>query len=70
LVDLFEYVRLRPPGIGQRAPLRERRMLAFVVRPDAELHAVELGPVEPLARAVDRWRRRYGARAHVRGDGA
>lgn len=54
LIDFLEY----QPARGVRSQQAEGpRLLAFVVRTDS-VRRVELGPAGPIARAVDRWRRR------------
>jgi tetratricopeptide (TPR) repeat protein/CHAT domain-containing protein len=61
LVDVLEYTHSSPPR-AKRGPFEyEQRMLAFVVRPDGEVHKVDLGPTAPIAKAVTAWRQTYGA---------
>ena len=38
----------------------ERRLIAFVVRCDKPVALVDLGPVAPLAEAIDTWRATFG----------
>ena len=61
LVDLLEYTDSSPPPAGKGQWKRERRLVAFVVRPDHPIVRLDLGPVAPLAAAVDRWRKTYGS---------
>jgi CHAT domain-containing protein/tetratricopeptide (TPR) repeat protein len=56
LVDFLEFVGRSPPESGGRSR-RERRLVAFVVRFDHAVERVDLGPVQPLEEAADRWRR-------------
>jgi CHAT domain-containing protein len=67
LVDLVEYTHFaRPEAIGTR-PLSERRLVAFVVRPDQPVERIELGPVSTIIACIDAWRTNFGA---GRADGA
>ena len=52
LIDLLEYTQFRPPPEGKWDLKLERRLLAFVVRPDRPLALLDLG-----GGAVDRHRR-------------
>ena len=62
LIDLVDYFHLEPPAKGQTEPSEERRMVAFVVRPERqEVVIVPLGPSQALAKWIDRWRASYGA---------
>ena len=62
LIDLVDYFHLEPPAKGQTEPSEERRMVAFVVRPERqEVVIVPLGPSQALAKLIDRWRASYGA---------
>ena len=62
LIDLVDYFHLEPPAKGQTEPSVERRMVAFVVRPERqEVVIVPLGPSQALAKWIDRWRASYGA---------
>jgi CHAT domain-containing protein len=55
LVDFFEYVHFSPTP-GKRWHFdEERRVVAFVVRPDAPIGCVELGSADTIARAIDAW---------------
>jgi CHAT domain-containing protein len=61
LVDFLEYTFFRYTGssrTGAQSRLQfERRLVAFVVRADHPIVRVDLGPVQPLVEAADRWRR-------------
>ena len=62
LIDLVDYFYLEPPAKGQTEPSVERRMVAFVVRPERqEVVIVPLGPSQTLAALIDYWRASYGA---------
>jgi tetratricopeptide (TPR) repeat protein len=60
LVDVLEYTRSAPPSANKGPFGFERRLVAFVVRHDAEVRRIELGPVAPVAKAIDDWRQTYG----------
>ncbi len=62
LIDLLEYTQFRPPPPGQRGWKVEDRLNAFVVRPDRPLGLLDLGPVSPIAAAVERWLATRGRR--------
>jgi CHAT domain-containing protein/tetratricopeptide (TPR) repeat protein len=57
LVDFLEYKQSRMPPSGKGLRIREPRMVAFVVRKDRPIQRFELGPVEPLVKAVAAWRK-------------
>ena len=64
LVDFWEYSHLLPPTNDKpasdtpAAPQFERRLVAFVLRPDRpSVTLVPLGAVKPLAQHIDTWRR-------------
>ena len=62
LIDLVDYFHLEPPAKGQTEPSEERRMVAFVVRPERQkVVIVPLGPSQALVEWIDRWRAYYGA---------
>jgi CHAT domain-containing protein/tetratricopeptide (TPR) repeat protein len=63
LVDVLEYTHISPPS-AKKGPLDvERRLLAFVVRNDADakekaaVTRIELGPTREVTRAVESWRK-------------
>ncbi len=57
LVDFLEYRHSNPPP-EKKGPMKfERRLLAVVVRPDCLITRVDLGPVTPVATAVEAWRK-------------
>ena len=62
LIDFLEYTQFRPPPGGKGDLKRERRLLAFVVRPDRPLALLDLGAVSPIAAAVERWLATRGRR--------
>jgi CHAT domain-containing protein len=55
LVDFLEYTHRSPPQKGKGPWQFERHLAAFVVRPDS-IRQLDLGPVQPVAQAIDRWR--------------
>jgi tetratricopeptide (TPR) repeat protein len=60
LVDVLEYWHSPPPA-AKKGPFEfERRLVSFVVRHDAEVRRVDLGPVTPVAKAINDWRQTYG----------
>jgi CHAT domain-containing protein/tetratricopeptide (TPR) repeat protein len=67
LVDFLEYTHFRPPAGGKGRLRKERRLAAFVVRPDSVVQ-LDLGPAQPVADAVDRWRRTLRRRVPAEGD--
>ena len=56
LIDVLEYTHLSPPPERKGELKRERRLIAFVVRPDRPIARVELGPLAPIRAAIDDWR--------------
>lgn len=56
LVDFLVYRRLLPPKDGKGQAASESHVLAFVVRNASPIAAVDLGPEEPIADAIERWR--------------
>jgi len=58
LVDLFEYGRYQLQAKGQQ--VRQRRLTAFVLRPDQSVVRLDLGPAEPIRQAVTEWRKHFG----------
>jgi CHAT domain-containing protein/tetratricopeptide (TPR) repeat protein len=60
LVDVLEYTQFSLPAGGQGKFRNERRLAAFVVRPDAEVKRIDLGPAAPIATAISAWREGYG----------
>jgi len=63
LVDVLRLVRISAPSAKQGGFQRSQRLAAFVVRRDRPLVFLDLGPASPVAEAVDRWRRSFGADA-------
>src|SRR5206468_1163257 len=56
-VDFLVYRHITPDPKKKTEFEREERLLAFVLRPGQKmLQRVELGPVEPIAKAVERFR--------------
>ena len=56
LVDLLVYTAIQPPAQDKGEFPRERRLLAFVVRPDRPIARIDLGPIAPIQQAIDAWR--------------
>jgi CHAT domain-containing protein/Tfp pilus assembly protein PilF len=61
LIDLLEYDHFSPPSEGKGKGSWHLRLAAFVVRKDQPVQRVDLGPVEPIAAAVNAWRQTYGS---------
>ncbi|HEY2828019.1 MAG TPA: tetratricopeptide repeat protein [Pirellulales bacterium] len=59
LVDLLEYSHYQPPNEKGQKETWQRRLAAFVVRPQQPIQWIELGPTKPIADLVDRWRQKY-----------
>ena len=62
-VGFWRYAR---EDLASRSPAIES-LLAFVLRADGSVTRVELGPVAPIAAAIDRWRSALGAAPDSRG---
>ena len=61
LVDFLEYTHSSPPLEETGGKFQyERRLLAFVVRPDRSVARLDLGSLEPIRRAVSTWREGLG----------
>ena len=56
LIDVLEYTHFSPPPERKGKLKFERRLIAFVVRPDRPIARVELGPLAPIRAAIDAWR--------------
>ena len=56
LIDVLEYTHSSPPPERKGELKFERRLVAFVVRPDRPIARVELGPLAPIRAAIDAWR--------------
>jgi CHAT domain-containing protein len=63
-VDFLEYSHFAATEAGTRGPAQERRFVAFVVRA-SEFHVVELGPGQPIDKAVDAWRREIAGKGSI-----
>ncbi len=61
LVDFLEYTHYAPPDATGRQARYERRLVAFVVRPDEQVARIELGPLSAITDYIDSWRRKLGA---------
>ena len=60
LIDFVEYTHYTPPSSGKGPRSRERRLLAFVVCRARPVVRLDLGPSQPIAEAVDGWRKNFG----------
>jgi CHAT domain-containing protein/tetratricopeptide (TPR) repeat protein len=70
LVDFLEYTHSAPtPGKPGRFD-RERRVVAFVVRPDRDIARVDLGPANVINTAIDAWLPSLRRRGPYSGGGA
>jgi CHAT domain-containing protein/tetratricopeptide (TPR) repeat protein len=62
LIDLVEYLHVEPRAEGSGEPTLERRVVAFVSRPETTgVVAVPLGPSKDFADLIVRWRASSGA---------
>lgn len=65
LVDYLEFTRFTQPRKAVVKPVLQRHLAAFVILrsadPRRQVTMLDLGPVAPIAAAIDRWRRTYGA---------
>jgi CHAT domain-containing protein len=67
LLDFLEYAHSTPPAENKGPWIRERRLVAFVVRKDS-LMRVDLGPAEPIQGVIERWRPALQRRFRANGD--
>src|SRR5262249_6312184 len=56
LLDLLEYGHYLPPTKERNKESWERHRAACTVRPGRDVACLDLGPVEPIARAIAQWR--------------
>jgi len=56
LVDYLAFSKEVRPVKGQAKLSKERRLVAFVVRRERPIAACDLGPIQPIADAIERWR--------------
>ncbi|HEV2970730.1 MAG TPA: CHAT domain-containing protein, partial [Pirellulales bacterium] len=59
LVDFVEYKHFTPPTEKVKLRRWEPHLAAFLVRREKPLEQVELGPVAPIERAIQSWRRKF-----------
>jgi len=57
LVDLLVYTAFQPLAQGKGEFQTERRLVAFVVQRDRPIARIDLGPIAPIFKAIDDWRR-------------
>lgn len=69
LVAFLEFDRYQATGEGETAWPFERRCLAAVIRPQAAVKLVDLGPAAEIHRLVSLWRRDLGHSPTARGAG-
>jgi CHAT domain-containing protein len=60
LIDLIRYSRVRPSVEDKGQVDREEHLLAFLIRRDRPVEIINLGPIEPVAAAVEEWLERFG----------
>ncbi len=60
LVDFLGYKRFVPPKTEGVTGADQPMLVAFIVRPNETVVRVELGPTEPIERAIKQWRTSYG----------
>ena len=63
LVDFLEYSRLGPVDVAHSAAREVNCLVAFVMGRDRAVTRLELGSVEPVSQAIDRWRENFGRTA-------
>ena len=56
LVDFLVYRHIRPDQNKKGPLLEEQRLTCFVLRSGAAIVRLDLGPIEPIEKAIDRWR--------------
>jgi CHAT domain-containing protein/tetratricopeptide (TPR) repeat protein len=62
LVDILQYPHSFSRKSGEKGPRKpEFRVVAFVLKRDAEIRRIELGPREPILQSMKRWSETYGA---------
>lgn len=63
LIDFLEYNHSRPSSGGKERWTSERHLAAFVLRRHGPLAQFDLGPIAPIADAVEAWRTGFGRSA-------
>ncbi len=62
LVDILAYAHSFSQSPGEKTRRQaELRFVAFVLRRDAEIRRIELGPADPIVQQMKTWRESYGA---------
>jgi tetratricopeptide (TPR) repeat protein len=61
LVDFLEYDNYEPTEQDANKWIWQRRLAAFVVRPDQPVERLDLGPAAPIQETVEKWRASYSA---------
>ena len=56
MVDLLQYWHTDPPKKNEKQGNSQNWIAAFILRPDAPVERIELGPSEPIRRAITVWR--------------
>lgn len=69
LLDFLEYMHALPSAEKKGQRQHERRLAVFIVRHDS-LVRVDLGPMELIQEALERWRPALQRRFHAKGDDA
>ena len=67
LVDFFVFAHTPKPAKGEK-PRSEQHLAAFVVRPKQAIQLIDLGPVETIQTAVEKWRLTLKRTRSVMGD--
>jgi CHAT domain-containing protein len=57
LVDFVEYSHSLPLTVGKGRPAAEKRLMAFVIRPERPIHRIDLGSADNIAAKIDAWNR-------------
>ena len=66
LVDFLEFDFSPPLAQAGKEAKTERRLSAFVVQSGGPIVSLNLGPVDPIRKAIDTWRESFGASAAAR----
>ncbi len=56
LIDYLVYCHHQPEPDKKDKWLEEQRLTVFILRPGAAIVRLELGPIDPIEKAIDRWR--------------
>jgi CHAT domain-containing protein/Tfp pilus assembly protein PilF len=60
LIDLLEYFHSTPRNLHEKELPRTKHLVAFVVRRNQSIVKKDLGSVDPIRQAIERWRKSFG----------